>query len=112
LFHTVEKTPAATRGLTELFPEYNPYFERQVASAWEKVPGMIPERVKSLCEVIYEIRHGNPREEILKVAEEKSADLIITGARGPGNSGTPWGSVSSAIVRDGRYPVLVVRELS
>jgi universal stress protein A len=110
LFHAVEKTPAATRGLTDLFPEYNPYFERQVADAWETVAGMVPERVKSHCEVVYEIRHGNPREEILKVAEEKNADLIITGARGAKGSGAPWGSVSSAVVRDGRYPVLVVRE--
>ena len=23
-----------------LFPEYNPYFERQVASAWEKTRGL------------------------------------------------------------------------
>jgi universal stress protein G len=112
LFHAVEKTPSATRGLTELFPEYNPYFERQVAGAWEKASSIVPEELTSLCDVIYEIRHGNPREEILKVAEEKNADLIITGARGSGTSGAPWGSVSSAVVRAGRYPVLVVRELS
>jgi nucleotide-binding universal stress UspA family protein len=112
LFHAVEKTPSATRGLTELFPEYNPYFERQVAGAWEKASSIVPQELTSLCDVIYEIRHGNPREEILKVAEEKNADLIITGARGSGTSGAPWGSVSSAVVRDGRYPVLVVRELS
>jgi nucleotide-binding universal stress UspA family protein len=62
--------------------------------------------------VVYEIRHGNPKEEILKVAQEKDADLIMTGARGAGNSGAFWGSVSSAVVRDGRYPVVVVRELS
>jgi nucleotide-binding universal stress UspA family protein len=111
LFHAVEQTARAMQGLMDLFPEYNPYFERQVASAWEKVPGLVPEQVKSRCEVIYEIRHGNPKEEILKVAQEKDADLIMTGARGAGNSGAPWGSVSSAVVRDGRYPVVVVREL-
>ena len=112
LFHAVEQKAPAMQGLVDLFPEYNPYFERQVASAWEKIPGLIPEEVRSWCEVVYEIRHGNPREEILKVAEEKNADLILTGARGTGRSGAPWGSVSSAVVRDGRYPVLVIRELS
>jgi nucleotide-binding universal stress UspA family protein len=112
LFHSVEREAPAMKGLVDLFPEYNPYFERQVASAWEKVPGLVPEQVKSLCDVVYEIRHGNPKEEILKVAQEKDADLIMTGARGAGNSGAPWGSVSSAVVRDGRYPVVVVRELS
>jgi universal stress protein A len=112
LFHAVERQAPAMKGLVDLFPEYNPYFERQVASAWERVPGLVPEKVQSRCEVVYEIRHGNPKEEILKVAQEKDADLIITGARGAGNSGAPWGSVSSAVVRDGRYPVVVVRELS
>jgi len=112
LFHAVEKTSAETRGMVDLFPEYNPYFERQVASAWERIPGLIPEQVRSECEIVYEIRHGDPREEILRVAGEKNAGLIVTGARGAGSSGAPWGSVSCAIVRDGRYPVLVVRELS
>jgi nucleotide-binding universal stress UspA family protein len=112
LFHSVEREAPAMKGLVDLFPEYNPYFERQVASAWQKVPGLVPEEVRSRCEVVYEIRHGNPKEEILKVAHEKDADLIVTGARGAGNSGASWGSVSSAVVRDGRYPVMVVRELS
>jgi nucleotide-binding universal stress UspA family protein len=111
LFHSVERKVPAMKGLVDLFPEYNPYFERQVAGAWKKVPGLVPEEVKSRCEVVYEIRHGNPKEEILKVAQEKDADLIMTGARGAGNSGGPWGSVSAAVVRDGRYPVVVVREL-
>jgi universal stress protein A len=112
LFHCVEREAPAMKGLVDLFPEYNPYFERQVAGAWERVPGLVPEEVKSRCEVVYEIRHGNPKEEILKVAQEKKADLIMTGARGAGNSGAPWGSVSSTVVRDGRYPVMVVRDLS
>jgi nucleotide-binding universal stress UspA family protein len=112
LFHSVEREAPAMKGLVDLFPEYNPYFERQVASAWEKIPGLVPEEVKSRCKVVYEIRHGNPKEEILKVAQEKDADLVMTGARGAGNSGALWGSVSSAVVRDGRYPVVVVRELS
>ena len=73
---------------------------------------VIPEATQQTCEVVYEVRHGNPKEEILRVAEEKAADLIITGARGTGRSGAPWGSVSSAVVRDGRFPVLVVRDLS
>ena len=70
----------------------------------------MPEEVRPRCEVVHEIRYGNPRDEILKVAKEQNADLILTGARGAGSSGAPWGSVSSAVVRDGRYPVLVVAE--
>jgi nucleotide-binding universal stress UspA family protein len=112
LFHAIEEAAPAMKGLVDLFPEYNPCFEERVAVAWKKIGGMIPEAARPWCEVAYEIRHGNPKEDILRAAEEKGADLIITGARGTGRSGSPWGSVSSAVVRDGRFPVLVVRELS
>ena len=135
LFHAVEEPAKAMQGLTDLFPEYNPYFERQVANAWERIQRLVPKAARERREVVYEIRHGNPKDEILRVAEEKHADLIITGARGMersavswGSAGAaarnpaaeqalhksfhPWGSVSSAVVRDGRFPVLVVRELT
>jgi len=107
VFHAVEEIPAAMKGVVDLFPEYNPYFDRQVASAWAQIRQLIPEAAEAWCEVSYEVRHSNPKEEILRVAEEKRADLIIMGARG-GGSAVPWGSVSSAVVGDGRFPVMVV----
>jgi nucleotide-binding universal stress UspA family protein len=112
LFHAVQEHGPAMRGLVDLFPEYNPYFERQVAGAWRKIRSEVPEAAKQWCDVSYEVRHGNPKEEIPRVAEEIGADLIITGARGIGFSDAGRGSVSSTVVRDGRFPVLVVRELS
>jgi nucleotide-binding universal stress UspA family protein len=111
LFHAVEEAATDMRGMVDLFPEYNPYFEQQVAGAWEKIADLVPEAVRQWCQVVYEVRQGNPKNEILRVAEEQDADLIITGARGAGRTGTPWGSVSSMVVRDGRFPVLVVRGL-
>jgi nucleotide-binding universal stress UspA family protein len=112
LFHGVQETAPAMKGMVDLFPESNPCFERQLARAWETIRHLVPATARQRCDVLYEVRHGNPKDEILRVAEEKSADLIITGARGTGSSGAPWGSVSSAVVRDGRFPVLVVRELA
>ena len=109
VFHAVPDVPPSTRGIVDLFPEYNPYFEQQVANAWATILHVIPEPVQQWCEVKYEVRHGNAKDEILKAAEEKNADLIILGARGSGISGAPWGSVSSGVVRAGRFPVLVVR---
>jgi nucleotide-binding universal stress UspA family protein len=105
IVHVVPETP----GLTRLFPEYNPYFERQVTSAWQKIHQVLPESVEQTCEVRYEVRQGNPKDEILRVAQEKAADLIIMGAQGSGDAAALWGSVSSAVVRAGRLPVLVVR---
>lgn len=112
LFHAVQKPAPAMQGLVDLFPEYNPYFEQQVTRAWQKIQEIVPEEAQlGGCNPVYEVRHGDPKEEILKVAEEKNADLIITGARGAGGSTEAWGSVSSAVVRDGRFPVLVIREM-
>ena len=70
---------------------------------------MMPGQGVPTCKIIFDARHGDPKEEILRVADETSADLIVTGARGTSESAVPWGSVSSAVVRDGRFPVLVVR---
>jgi universal stress protein A len=109
LFHAVEKIPPEMKGITDLFPEYNPTFERQVAEAWEKIHHVVPEAARKRCEVSYEVRHGHPKEEILSVAEEKNADLIVMGARGLGRSGLAWGSTISGVVRDGRFPVLAIR---
>jgi nucleotide-binding universal stress UspA family protein len=95
------------KGIVDLLPEYNAYLERQVAGAWENVHRLIPEAVQRRCEVVCEVRQGNANEEILRMAEEKAADLIVMGTRG-GGSTVPWGSVSSAVVPNGRFPVLVV----
>ena len=107
VLHAVPELPPAMKGIVDLLREYNPYFERQVTDARENIRRLIPEAVQQRCEVAYEVRHGNPKEEILRVAEEKGADLIVMGTRG-GGSTLPWGSVSSAVVPNGRFPVLVV----
>jgi nucleotide-binding universal stress UspA family protein len=112
LFHAVEEVPSITQGRVDLFPEYNPSFEQQIARAWEKVRHLVPEAAGKGCEVAYEVRHGHPKEEILRVAEEKGADLIVMGARGRGKGTHAWGSNSSAVVRGGTFPVLVVRQLT
>ncbi|OFW10065.1 MAG: hypothetical protein A3G20_03610 [Acidobacteria bacterium RIFCSPLOWO2_12_FULL_59_11] len=111
LFHAVETISPTMKGIMDLFPEYNPYFEKQVAESWEIIQKLVPQEMQRRCEVAYEIRHGNAKEEILKVAEEKHADLIVMGARGLGRSAIAWGSTISGVVRDGRFPVLSVRHL-
>jgi len=111
LFHAVETVPPITQGRVDIFPEYNPAFEQQIARAWENIRKLVPETAGKTCEVIYEVRHGHPKAEILRVAEEKAADLIVIGARGAGPGAHLWGSNSSAVARAGSFPVLVVRQL-
>ena len=111
LFHAVEETSSDFRRYFDLLPEYNPYFEKQVAEGWEKIRTVIPEAARAKCELSYEVRQGHPKEEILKYAAEKKPDLIVMGARGVGRSDVVWGSTISGVVRDGRFPVLSVRHL-
>jgi nucleotide-binding universal stress UspA family protein len=111
LFHCVEQIPNETKGMTDIFPEYNPYFEKQLARGWEQIEHLVPASERQGLEVVCEVRHGNPKGEIVRVAREKCADLIVTGAQCADKMGAPWGSVSSTIARNGSIPVLVVRSL-
>ena len=53
---------------------------------------------------------GNPAEEICKIAEEESFDLIVMGSRGLGEiKAYIMGSVSSRVVRHAICPVLIYR---
>lgn len=112
VLHCVEEIPSAMKGITDIFPEYNPWFEKQLARAWEHIEDLVSEGERKNVQVVCEVRQGNPKEEIFRVAGDKNVDLIVTGARGTGKLGVPWGSVSSTVVRNGSIPVLVVRSLA
>lgn len=55
------------------------------------------------------VRFGNPRDEVNKMIEELSADVVVIGSRHPDNSFTMLGSTAAGVVRHARIPVLVVR---
>jgi len=55
-------------------------------------------------------RRGDPAGEIMKAAEEASADVIVMGSRGLGHlGGLLLGSVSERVLHGARVPVLIVR---
>jgi len=111
LFHAIQDPPPRMHGMIDLLPEFNPYFDKEVAEAWERIHSVIPEAARDRCELSYEVRQGNPRDEILKFAEEVKPDLIVMGSRGSGKSSVIWGGTISGIARDGRFPVLAIRHL-
>ncbi|QMI07179.1 universal stress protein UspF [Citrobacter sp. RHB25-C09] len=55
------------------------------------------------------IVYGPPKDQILKLADSLSADLIIIASHRPGFSTYLLGSTASAVVRHAQCPVLVVR---
>lgn len=57
------------------------------------------------------LKIGGPVEEIVALAEEIGAGLIVLGSRGVGGVGRAlMGSVSESVVRHAHCPVMVVRE--
>lgn len=52
---------------------------------------------------------GTPRDEILRISDEISADLIVIGSRRPGMSTYFLGSTASMIIQNSKISVLTVR---
>jgi nucleotide-binding universal stress UspA family protein len=57
------------------------------------------------------VQRGNAAEQILRMAEERSADLLVIGARhSPFADGTVLGTTSIRVIRHSLVPVLSVLE--
>ena len=57
-----------------------------------------------------EILHGDPAKEILELADDLKANMIVMGTSGKGRlAGTLLGSVVAKVIRDSTCPVLVVK---
>jgi nucleotide-binding universal stress UspA family protein len=112
LFHSVETAPPAMEKLSDLLPEYNPDLEKQLREAFEKMSSLAPSPERFPYRIEHEVRDGDATEQILQVARERRADLIIMGARVLAVPGLAWGSTIAGVVRDGRFPVLAVRHLA
>jgi nucleotide-binding universal stress UspA family protein len=70
------------------------------------------QRVHGFCEVSERVETGSAWREILRVADETYADLIVIGAHAQGAVGRLFfGSTANQIVRHAGCPVLTVREM-
>ena len=109
LFHATENGLLTRLGKVDSVSEFNRHFDMQLLEAWEAVQHQVPATAARNCKISYEVRRGNAKEQILQLAEQQNADLIVIGSGKPGKSGASRGSTTSAVVRDGRFPVLVAR---
>lgn len=82
-------------------------FRREAQAATQRVAEVLGE---SAAEVTTIIRSGSPADEIIRAADELSADLIVVGGRGKGTIGAIFmGSVAYRILHHAPCPVLVTR---
>lgn len=80
------------------------------AFARERLQAAVPGEAREWCSVEERVVVGKPYREILQVAAEEAADLIVVGAHAQGPlHRLLFGSTASQVVRGAACPVLVVR---
>jgi nucleotide-binding universal stress UspA family protein len=87
-------------------PEFRRYLEKD---ARERLSRLVPADARDWCEPREEVLGGRPWREILRLADERSADLVVMGVRGRNAIDLAlFGSTTHHVVRGARCPVLVV----
>ena len=88
--------------------EYRRYVE---ASAMARLAALRRERIPEGIEAMPRVAHGKAYVQILEVAAETSADLIVLGIHGRNAAGLAvFGSTANQVVRGAACPVLTVRQ--
>ena len=111
LVHVVEVSPAPrsqdqgdaeTRALGE-------YVAAAADARAKHLQQLVPDSIRRHCQVDTVLAIGSAHREILRVATECDADIIVLGAHGVGVSQLLFGSAAHQIVRQAHCPVLTVR---
>jgi universal stress protein A len=78
---------------------------RRINELWEEGGLQAVDRRK----VHMVVRGGKAAHEILTLAKEKNADLIVMGSSGNGGVGSPLGATSEKVTREARCSVMTIR---
>lgn len=85
--------------------------ERMEKDAYKNLTDIM-NQIKDTVKIEKAVRHGKASVQIIEMAKEMKADLIVMGSHGrTGLSHVIIGSVAEAVVRHGCCPVLVVRDI-
>lgn len=106
LVHVVEYTGAMYTGEIPL-PEDLDLDQRLAKQAEEKLQAMITQH--GLQNAGYQVEIGTPKREIVRVAEEQQADLIIIGSHGRHGLQLLLGSTANGVLHQATCDVLAVR---
>jgi universal stress protein A len=71
------------------------------------VHGAFPGRTPQVANLSYLVTIGAPAAEILHVANQQHADILVMGAHGAGRPGQPFGSTVEDVLRQMTVPVIV-----
>lgn len=109
VLHVVESLPETPD--TEMAPVSVPEFRGALlAQEGERLRGLIGEAAPGRAGIVDRVVSGKAQDEILAVATETGADLMVVGAHGSGALGAAlFGSTTTHVVREAPCPVLTVR---
>ena len=112
LLHVVESLPGETAGRLYLaVPEIGPLRRDVMDQARTQLRKAVPDSARDFCSVSERVETGAAWREILRVADETDADLIVMGAHARSALGRMFfGSTASHVVRRATCPVLIVQE--
>ena len=86
--------------------EYRDEMERKTL---ERLNEIVPDSARDWCEIDTQASSGKPYKEILRIAKERGADLIVMGVRGRNPLDVMlFGSTTHQVVRHAECPVLTV----
>jgi nucleotide-binding universal stress UspA family protein len=107
LFNAVEWVP--DEPLWEGTTSLEDYRDRMEEEVRKRLAAIIPGEVRNWCEVDTVVRSGKPYREILALASERKADLIVMGVRGRNPLDIMlFGSTAQHVVRRAECPVLTI----
>jgi nucleotide-binding universal stress UspA family protein len=109
LLHVVEWLPEDEPRASVDFniPDFR---KHMAADAQQRLRALVAEESRTWCEIDDLIAAGRAHREILRVSDERSADLIVMGSQGRGGMGLAlFGSTTQQVVRRAACPVLTVR---
>jgi nucleotide-binding universal stress UspA family protein len=111
MLHVLDARPTPNPLYAHYYPIPTPEQNRLAeAKATEALRARIPEELRGSDRVQTLVTQGAPAAEILKIAAEKQASLIVIATHGrTGLSRLTLGSVADRVIREAPCPVLVVR---
>lgn len=99
-------SPELTRGFISDARKMDDYL---IKNSEEKLSELAKKSTLDESDIRIHVRSGNIRDEVIKLADELQADVVIIGSRNPNIQTHLLGSEAASIVRYAHVPVFVVR---
>ena len=109
LLHVVEWLPDASFAKYPGF-DVDHFRKSLLTDARARTDALVPEEAQAWCEVDTRVVCGKPYEEIVRIAHNDAADLVVLGVHGHGPiDRMVFGSTPQQVVRQAECPVLTIR---